>query len=858
MRRALEGGAHPPQHREAGAGDLGGALEVEDAERRPQVPVRLGLEVEATRLAPGPLDAVRGLVRTHRHRRVGEVGDDQLEGRHLASQAGRLRLELGDACPQRRHAALGRLGLVPASGREELPDLLGAAVALGLETLDLRLGLPPAGVHLQQALQGRIAMPVGQGLPDTFGGVAVQLSGQHADLQMSDCSLLGRRSQPVRILHACWDVSAVQRVPRWSPSRPSAESWPPPASSPPARLSPPPLSLASVFLPAAWLAPAGFRRRAADLAILPAAFALTLLGDPAQRAMALPPLLVLAALAAVLSARHRASPRAVLRLAACFALAVALAGSLGLVGFPAWRVALALLVPPLLTAGACLLLGWDAALVLALLVAPLPWVRWPLAASLVLALAAALAGFFLLLHTRGRESRVQSRQSHPHPGSWSLTLSTLDSQLSTSRVARGWLPGALGFALVASALAPWGLLAPHLAFPHASWLAAPLVLAALVLSPLLPPAAAGAAWLAVALTLGPPQPPPAERPGLSLSAASPSAQLPPGSGAPYVLDLALANAGSLPAGSLVATLRIGSLERPLHAGAALAEWALRRPGTRPAHGLPDHPVFRAREVGATGFWSVGNRLLLEVPTDVTPSLTRSASLPDKVLVTVSQAGPARPTPPRDWPLPAWLLAAALAVAALQLAARSFDSPGAFLPWALLVAGAARRPPPRRAPPPPRRAPRRRSRPRRPPRRLVPPRPPLPPLPPLPRRRRPPPPTRPRHTAPRKPDGGRQLPASPRAVAGAGRRLRPRQQLRPRALPEPAHLPALPGGLPALAGAGGAAGTGVRRGGAGGRSGCCSPWPGPVSWRCWRDARGSSGCRRGARGGSVWRCCCRIP
>ena len=234
---------------------------------------------------------------------------------------------------------------------------------------------------------------------------------------------------------------------------------------------------------------------------------------------------------------------------------------------------------------------------------------------------------------------------------------------------------------------PGGSSPRHLAFPHASWLAAPLVLAALVLSPLLPPAAAGAAWLAVALTLGPPQPPPAERPGLSLSAASPSAQLPPGSGAPYVLDLALANAGSLPAGSLVATLRIGSLERPLHAGAALAEWALRRPGTRPAHGLPDHPVFRAREVGATGFWSVGNRLLLEVPTDVTPSLTRSASLPDKVLVTISQAGPARPTPPRDWPLPAWLLAAALAVAALQLAARSFDSPGAFLPWALLVAGA---------------------------------------------------------------------------------------------------------------------------------------------------------------------------
>ena len=432
------------------------------------------------------------------------------------------------------------------------------------------------------------------------------------------------------------------------------------------------LAIAGAFLPAAWLAPAGFRRRAAELAILPAAFALTLIADPAQRAMALPPLLVLAALAAVAAARPRTAPQALPWLAASFALAVTAAGALGLVGFPLWQAGLALLVPPFLAAAVCRVLGWEAALVVALLTAPLPWVRSPVAAAAILLLGGAAASVWW-----------RWRRRSPRP-------STLDGRGLTSltaRVARGWFPGALGVALVASALAPWGLLAPRLAFPDASWLAAGLALAALVLTPCLPPAAAGAAWLAVALALGPPQPSPTERPGLSLSATSPSAQLPPGAGTGYVLDLSLANAGALPAGTLVATLSVGGAEHSLHAGAELSEWALLGPLGHVAHGLPDHPVFRAREPGAASFWSVGSRLRLEVPKEVSPSLVRHPALPDRVIVTVAQAGPPRPTPPRDWPLPAWLLAAALAVAGLQLAARSFDTPSAALPWALLVAGA---------------------------------------------------------------------------------------------------------------------------------------------------------------------------
>ena len=61
--RPLEGGTGAPQHRKTGACDLGRPLEVEDAELGPQVPVGERFEVELGRLAPGALEAVRGLVR---------------------------------------------------------------------------------------------------------------------------------------------------------------------------------------------------------------------------------------------------------------------------------------------------------------------------------------------------------------------------------------------------------------------------------------------------------------------------------------------------------------------------------------------------------------------------------------------------------------------------------------------------------------------------------------------------------------------------------------------------------------------------------------------------------------------------
>ena len=115
----LDEGARQPrggsaQHREPRAGDLRAALEVEDSEGRPEVPVRLRREVELPRRSPGALDAIRRLVAAARHRRVRGV----------------------------RHA--------PLHCREETVGLLGAL----LERVDLLL----ERLHLHERLGRRLAL----------------------------------------------------------------------------------------------------------------------------------------------------------------------------------------------------------------------------------------------------------------------------------------------------------------------------------------------------------------------------------------------------------------------------------------------------------------------------------------------------------------------------------------------------------------------------------------------------------------------------------------------------------------------------------------------------------------------------
>ncbi len=416
-------------------------------------------------------------------------------------------------------------------------------------------------------------------------------------------------------------------------------------------------AVAAALGPSGWLSPGGWRRRAAEAAVVPAAFALTVVGDPTTRLLAVPPLLVLAAAAAAALARRAAPPRAVPVLAAALALAVRAAGGVGLAGVGAAAALAALAVPPVLAWAAARRAGWTAGVAAALLAGALPLQHAPLAAAAAAAVALAAA-----------------------------RLAPAPPRLA-ARIARAWLPGILAAALVLAALAPWGGLGLRRALPRAGWPAAAATGAALLVTPALPAAAAGAAWLAATLATGPIAVPP-DHAADTLTAARPRVVLPAASGAPYLVDTSLANAGTLPAGTVVGDLTLGGRTVPLRAGRETVEWAHERADVRPraGHPLPAAPVWRPVGSGAATVWAVSGRLSVDVPAGESPVLTRAPGLPERVSLTVA-AGSRRPTPPRDWPLPAWLLAAAAAVAALQLLSGTWRHPLAWLPWALLAGGA---------------------------------------------------------------------------------------------------------------------------------------------------------------------------
>jgi hypothetical protein len=415
-------------------------------------------------------------------------------------------------------------------------------------------------------------------------------------------------------------------------------------------------SVLLAFVPSALLAPAGWRRHAAELALLPPAYVLAMLADPTQRRMALPPLLLLAALAAASAALARATPALHPLLLVSLALAVRSAAGLGLAGVGAAAQLVVVLATATLAWAAARALGRSAGVLAALLAGALPLQHAPLAAAVLaaIALVTAMWGRIPALGERGF---------------------------------RGWLSGALAVSLLLVSLGAWGDLPISRMFPSAGWLAGAATVAALVATPFLPAAAAGAVWTAATLTLGPPQPAPPDRAGFVLAAVEGETTLPASQGGPYVLDLALANGSQVASGTPVAALRYGGQVVTLRAGIDTAEWAHERPDVlrHVAHPLPRRPVWRPGGVGAHALWGVGGRTVLRIPAGVAPVLQRDPSLPARVTLSVATAGPSRPSPPRNWPLPAWLLAAALAVAVVQAASGTWRSPAAVLPWGLLAA-----------------------------------------------------------------------------------------------------------------------------------------------------------------------------
>ena len=73
--RPLQPRSQVPVHREARAGKLGGAFEIEHAQRFTQFPVRFGREIELRRRAPAPdFNIIFGRL-SHGHAFVGQIGD---------------------------------------------------------------------------------------------------------------------------------------------------------------------------------------------------------------------------------------------------------------------------------------------------------------------------------------------------------------------------------------------------------------------------------------------------------------------------------------------------------------------------------------------------------------------------------------------------------------------------------------------------------------------------------------------------------------------------------------------------------------------------------------------------------------
>ncbi len=269
------------------------------------------------------------------------------------------------------------------------------------------------------------------------------------------------------------------------------------------------MSVALAFVPSGWWAANMARRRMAEAVLVPAAFAMTMVGGTTMRHMVVPPLLLLAIWAAAATAWDRVPERRLPAFAALLGLAARAAVGLGLSGFGSLSVVLSIAVAAVLPWLAVRRWGRRAAELAVLLGAVLPWQSWPLAAS-VLVVA-------------------------------SLALGVTGGFRDRNHLVLGWLPGLGAAALFAAALASWPGLGLSNIFPDHGWLARVIVVAALAVTPRLRPGVAGAVWLAATLFLVPVRAPAPEQRAFVLTPELGELTMSAGTGGEYVVDLDVEN-----------------------------------------------------------------------------------------------------------------------------------------------------------------------------------------------------------------------------------------------------------------------------------------------------------------------------
>jgi hypothetical protein len=148
---ALEACAGAELQDEAGARDLGGALEIEDAELFADLPVRLGREVEGGDFAPGLLADVVVLGGAGGDGVVGKVGEGLEEFAETEVGIGRTGFELvsffleeGGLCSNESNVAAFAL---------DAAELGGEGIALGLEGLSFGDGRAPFCIERGKSLE---------------------------------------------------------------------------------------------------------------------------------------------------------------------------------------------------------------------------------------------------------------------------------------------------------------------------------------------------------------------------------------------------------------------------------------------------------------------------------------------------------------------------------------------------------------------------------------------------------------------------------------------------------------------------------------------------------------------------------
>jgi len=159
--RPFQAGTEPPAHGEAGTGDLGGPLEVQDAEVLSHLPVVLGGEVVPPLLAPAPHHQVVGRIGSHRDTLVGYVGDLHGHGLHGRLHVPDPRVEVLDLIGDAAH--LGLFPLQVSTLALGLGDLHGKLVSRRLELLGLLDEAPALVVLFHECIKS-------DGCPSVFQG----------------------------------------------------------------------------------------------------------------------------------------------------------------------------------------------------------------------------------------------------------------------------------------------------------------------------------------------------------------------------------------------------------------------------------------------------------------------------------------------------------------------------------------------------------------------------------------------------------------------------------------------------------------------------------------------------------------